>query len=48
VTQNLAIAFPEYFAAVASTSFTTAPSAAGTITMDGVAATGTPRSRCSS
>lgn len=37
VTQNLAIAFPEYFAAVASTSFTAAPSAAGTVTMDGVA-----------
>jgi poly(3-hydroxybutyrate) depolymerase len=36
VTQNLAIAFPEYFAAVASTSFTAAPSADGTITMDGV------------
>ncbi|MCW6007808.1 hypothetical protein K1W54_25165 [Micromonospora sp. CPCC 205371] len=36
VTQNLAIAFPEYFAAVASTSFTAAPNAAGAITMDGV------------
>lgn len=36
VSQNFAIAFPEYFAAVASTSFTAAPSAAGTITMDGV------------
>jgi len=36
VTQNFAIAFPEYFAAVASTSFTAAPNAAGTITMDGV------------
>ena len=29
VTQNFAIAFPEYFAAVASTSFTAAPNAAG-------------------
>ncbi|XVV08608.1 alpha/beta hydrolase family esterase [Actinoplanes sp. CA-131856] len=37
VTQNLAIAFPEYFAAVASTSFTAAPDAAGTVTLDGVA-----------
>ncbi|WP_433363475.1 hypothetical protein ACQPZX_32200 [Actinoplanes sp. CA-142083] len=37
VTQNFAIAFPEYFAAVASTSFTVAPDAAGNITMDGVA-----------
>jgi poly(3-hydroxybutyrate) depolymerase len=37
VTQNLAIAFPEYFAAVASTSFTAAPDAAGNITLDGVA-----------
>jgi poly(3-hydroxybutyrate) depolymerase len=36
VTQNFAIAFPEYFAAVASTSFTAAPNADGTITMDGV------------
>lgn len=36
VTQNLAIAFPEYFAAVASTSFVTAPNAAGTVAMDGV------------
>jgi poly(3-hydroxybutyrate) depolymerase len=36
VTQNLAIAFPEYFAAVASTSFTAAPDAADTIGMDGV------------
>jgi poly(3-hydroxybutyrate) depolymerase len=36
VTQNFAIAFPEYFAAVASTSFTAAPNAAGAITMDGV------------
>ena len=36
VTQNLAIAFPEYFAAVASTSFTAAPSAAGTVSIDGV------------
>lgn len=37
VTQNLAIAFPEYFAAVASTSFTVAPNAAGTVSLDGVA-----------
>jgi len=37
VTQTLAIAFPEYFAAVASTSFTAAPNAAGTVTLDGVA-----------
>ena len=36
VTQNFAIAFPQYFAAVASTSFTAAPDAAGTIGMDGV------------
>jgi poly(3-hydroxybutyrate) depolymerase len=36
VTQNFAIAFPEYFAAVASTSFTTAPDAAGTVGIDGV------------
>lgn len=36
VTQNFAIAFPEYFAAVASTSFTAAPDAAGTVTIDGV------------
>ncbi|WP_229070238.1 PHB depolymerase family esterase [Actinoplanes sp. DH11] len=36
VTQNFAIAYPEYFAAVASTSFTTAPDAAGTVTIDGV------------
>jgi hypothetical protein len=36
VTQNLAIIFPEYFAAVASTSFTASPDAAGTIGMDGV------------
>jgi poly(3-hydroxybutyrate) depolymerase len=36
VTQNFAIAFPQYFAAVASTSFTTAPDAAGNISMDGV------------
>jgi poly(3-hydroxybutyrate) depolymerase len=35
VTQNFAIAFPEYFAAVASTSFTAAPNAAGGISMDG-------------
>jgi poly(3-hydroxybutyrate) depolymerase len=37
VTQNFAIAFPEYFAAVASTSFTTAPNSSGTVTIDGVA-----------
>ena len=37
VTQNFAIAFPEYFAAVASTSFTAAPNAAGTVNVDGVA-----------
>ncbi|BBH70241.1 hypothetical protein ACTI_69260 [Actinoplanes sp. OR16] len=37
VTQNFAIAFPEYFAAVASTSFTTAPDASGAVTIDGVA-----------
>ncbi|MET7397287.1 PHB depolymerase family esterase [Dactylosporangium sp. NPDC005572] len=37
VTQNLAIAFPEYFAAVATTSFPAAPNAAGTIGIDGVA-----------
>jgi poly(3-hydroxybutyrate) depolymerase len=36
VTQNFAIAFPEYFAAVASTSFTAAPNSSGTINMDGV------------
>ncbi|GAA2853300.1 PHB depolymerase family esterase [Actinoplanes cyaneus] len=36
VTQNLAIAFPEYFAAVASSSFPAAPSAAGTVVLDGV------------
>jgi poly(3-hydroxybutyrate) depolymerase len=36
VTQNFAIAYPEYFAAVASTSFTTAPDAAGTVGIDGV------------
>ncbi|KUL29698.1 hypothetical protein ADL15_26685 [Actinoplanes awajinensis subsp. mycoplanecinus] len=36
VTQNLAIAFPEYFAAVASSSFPAAPNAAGTVTLDGV------------
>ena len=36
VTQNFAIAFPEYFAAVASTSFTAAPNAAGTVGIDGV------------
>ncbi|MFI5889841.1 hypothetical protein ACIA5D_06935 [Actinoplanes sp. NPDC051513] len=37
VTQTFAVAFPEYFAAVASTSFTVAPDAAGNVTMDGVA-----------
>jgi hypothetical protein len=36
VTQNFAIAFPEYFAAVASTSFTAAPNSSGTINIDGV------------
>jgi poly(3-hydroxybutyrate) depolymerase len=36
VTQNFAIAYPEYFAAVASTSFTAAPDAAGTVGIDGV------------
>ncbi|HEX6325404.1 MAG TPA: PHB depolymerase family esterase [Jiangellaceae bacterium] len=37
VSQIFAIAFPEYFAAVASTSFTAAPNAAGTVSLDGVA-----------
>jgi poly(3-hydroxybutyrate) depolymerase len=37
VTQTFAIAFPEYFAAVASTSFPVAPDAAGNVTLDGVA-----------
>jgi poly(3-hydroxybutyrate) depolymerase len=36
VTQTFAIAFPEYFAAVASTSFTVSPDATGMITLDGV------------
>ena len=36
VTQNLAIAFPEYFAAVASSSFPASPNASGTVTLDGV------------
>jgi poly(3-hydroxybutyrate) depolymerase len=36
VTQNFAIAFPEYFAAVASTSFTAAPDAAGDVAVDGI------------
>jgi poly(3-hydroxybutyrate) depolymerase len=36
VTQNFAIAFPEYFAAVASTSFTAAPNSSGTVSVDGV------------
>jgi poly(3-hydroxybutyrate) depolymerase len=36
VTQSLAIAFPEYFAAVASTSFPAAPNAAGTVNLDGL------------
>jgi poly(3-hydroxybutyrate) depolymerase len=36
VTQNFAIAFPEYFAAVASTSFTAAPNSSGNVTIDGV------------
>jgi poly(3-hydroxybutyrate) depolymerase len=43
VTQTLAIAFPDYFAAVASTSFTAAPDAAGNVTMDGVAYPATRR-----
>jgi hypothetical protein len=33
---ELRIAFPEYFVAVAPTSFTTAPDAAGTVEIDGV------------
>jgi poly(3-hydroxybutyrate) depolymerase len=37
VTQALAIAFPEYFAAVATTSFPASPNAAGTVSLDGVA-----------
>ncbi|SDD78409.1 hypothetical protein [Glycomyces harbinensis] len=37
VTQNFAMAFPEYFAAVASTSFTTAPDDSGNVTIDGTA-----------
>jgi poly(3-hydroxybutyrate) depolymerase len=37
VSQNFAIAFPEYFAAVATTSFPAAPNDAGNVTMDGVA-----------
>ncbi|NGO74216.1 hypothetical protein G6045_00720 [Streptomyces sp. YC504] len=37
VTQTFAIAFPEHFAAVASTSFTVAPDATGTVSLDGVA-----------
>jgi hypothetical protein len=36
VTQNFAIAFPEYFAAVASTSFTASPDSSGRISVDGV------------
>ncbi|GAA4725584.1 hypothetical protein Prum_011440 [Phytohabitans rumicis] len=36
VTQNFAIAFPDYFAAVASTSFTAAPNSSGGVSMDGV------------
>ncbi|GAA4752397.1 hypothetical protein GCM10023350_42090 [Nocardioides endophyticus] len=36
VTQNFALAKPEYFAAVASTSFAVAPSPAGTVEIDGV------------
>jgi poly(3-hydroxybutyrate) depolymerase len=36
VTQTLAIARPEYFAAVASTSFTAAPDEAGQVSLDGV------------
>ena len=37
VTQNFAIAFPEFFAAVASTSFPAAPNVAGNVSIDGVA-----------
>lgn len=37
VTQTFAIAFPEYFAAVASTSFTAAPDASGNVGIDGTA-----------
>jgi len=37
VTQNFAIAFPEYFAAVATTSFPAAPNAAGNVSIDGTA-----------
>lgn len=36
VTQNFAIAFPEYFAAVASTSFTAAPNSSDAVNIDGV------------
>jgi poly(3-hydroxybutyrate) depolymerase len=35
VTQSFAIAFPEYFAAVASTSFTVEPNAAGNLSFEG-------------
>ena len=37
VTQTLAIAMPEYFAAVATTSFPVAPNSSGTVNMDGIA-----------
>ncbi|MEV4620586.1 PHB depolymerase family esterase [Asanoa sp. NPDC049573] len=37
VSQNFAVAFPSYFAAVASTSSTAAPNGADTISMDGLA-----------
>ncbi len=36
VSQRFALAFPEYFAAVASTSFTAAPNSAGNVNIDGV------------
>jgi poly(3-hydroxybutyrate) depolymerase len=37
VSQSFAIAFPEYFAAVATTSFPVAPNSSGSVTLDGVA-----------
>jgi poly(3-hydroxybutyrate) depolymerase len=37
VSQTFAIAFPEFFAAVATTSFPAAPNAAGNVSIDGVA-----------
>lgn len=36
VTQEFAVGLPEYFAAVASTSFTAAPNSSGTVNIDGV------------